>query len=145
MLFNAFFISFTMFLSSRISMWFSFRVPVSLVKYSFCSLILSSLNYNVFLLVYKKNWFTSKMKEKSLVNTFITGKQDYDVQLSLWQFHFWYIPLNSFYRLLKRYTLQCYCTLICGDGELKTKWCPSLGEWIDKNVFGYMQKLKEKN
>ena len=44
--FNAFFISFTEFFSSKIFVWFFFRVSISSVKYSSCSLILflSSLN-----------------------------------------------------------------------------------------------------
>ena len=37
---NAFFISFIDLFSSRISVWFFFRVLISLVKYFFCSLIL---------------------------------------------------------------------------------------------------------
>ena len=43
---NASFISFIEFFSSRISVWFFFRVSISLVKYSFCSLIffLSAFN-----------------------------------------------------------------------------------------------------
>lgn len=60
MLFGAFFVLFIVFLSSRICVWFFFMTSVSLLNFSFCSLLFSWFCWTIFLCFLVVYWASLK-------------------------------------------------------------------------------------